>query len=231
MIPKKMVRMVPGNLLLAARALHNALCKALAVCILCVAVVGCGPIGRFVNSEEPYRTEDYHGAFERWTREARIYRGFDMELIVSATFKSADYRRTYAKEYAKTYILSDEDELKFEQDQLKAAAEFHDFVMAAFIPDDKWNDFEKKDSIWKVYLTNEANDRISPVEIRKLNRKDPTIAQFFPYVSPWRRVYSLRFPVTIPERGTAFVGPDTHSITLTVTGVRGTCEVTWKLGD
>ena len=72
-----------------------------------VAVVGCGPVGRLVKSAESYRTEDYHSVFERWTREARIYRGFDVELIVSVTFKSSDYRRVYAKEYAETYLLSD----------------------------------------------------------------------------------------------------------------------------
>lgn len=216
MIPKKMTKIVRAGLLLT-------------VSILLASVVGCGPVGRLLKSEAPYRTEGYRGTFERWTKEARIYRGFDMELIVSATFKSADYRRGYAKEYARTYLLSDEDELKFEQDQIKAAEEFHDLVMAAFIPDNKWNDFEKKDSIWKIYLTNDKNDRISPVEIRKLNKKDPVIRQFFPYVSPWRQVYALRFPVKMPGREEAFISADTRSITLTVTGVRGTCDMTWEL--
>ena len=197
---------------------------------LIVAVIGCGPVGYLMQSTKSYRTLDYHRAFERWTREARIYRGFDVELIVSVTFKSSDYRRAYAQEYAKTYLLSDKDELKFEKDQLAAAEEFHDFVMATFIPDDKWNDFEKKDSIWKIYLTNDKNKRISPVEIKKLKRTDPTIAQFFPYVSPWREVYALRFPVKIPpEQREDFIGPDTRSMTLTITGVRGRCDMVWEL--
>lgn len=201
----------------------------LAVSILVVTAAGCGPVGRFVKSEDPYRTGDYLRTFEQWTREARIYRGFDMELIVSATFKSPDYRRAYAKEYAQTYLLSDEEERKFERDQLKAAEEFHDLVMAAFIPDDKWNDFEKKHSSWKICLVNDKNDRLSPVEIRKLSKKDPVIGQFFPYVSPWRQVYALRFPVKVRGRAEDFIGPDTRSITLTVTGVRGTCEMVWGL--
>lgn len=197
---------------------------------LIVAVIGCGPVGDLVKSAEPYRTQDYHSAFERWTREARIYRGFDVELIVSVTFKSSDYRRAYAQEYTKAYLLSDKDGLKFEKDQLAAAEEFHDFVMATFIPEDKWSDFEKKDSIWKIYLTNDKNKRISPVEIKKLNGKDPTIKQFLPYVSPWRGVYALRFPVKIPpEQREDFISPDTRSMTLTITGVRGTCDMSWEL--
>ena len=200
----------------------------LAVCLI-VAVIGCGPAGRLVESAEPYRTNDYQQAFERWTREARIYRGFDVELIVSATFKSSDYRRAYAKEYTKAYLLSDKEGVKFEKDQLAAAEEFHDFVMATFIPDDRWNDFEKKDSTWKIYLTNEQNKRISPVEIRKLNGKDPRIEQFFPYVSPWREVYAVRFPAKPPGHHEDLIGPDARSMTLTITGVRGTCDMVWEL--
>ena len=200
-----------------------------AVCLI-VAVIGCAPAGRLVESAEPYKTDEYHHAFERWTREARIYRGFDVELIVSVTFKSSDYRRAYAKEYTKVYLLSEKERDKFEKDQLAAAEEFHDFVMATFIPDDKWNDFEKKDSIWKIYLTNDKNKRISPVEIKKLNGKDPRIKQFFPYVSPWREVYALRFPVKMPpEQREDFISPDTCSVTLTITGVRGTCDMVWEL--
>ena len=77
MISNKVIKMVYRSILLAISVI--------------VAVVGCGPVGRLVKSAEPYRTEDYHSAFERWTREARIYRGFDVELIVSVTFKSSDY--------------------------------------------------------------------------------------------------------------------------------------------
>lgn len=216
MISKKPIKIVRGRVLLV-------------VSILLATVMGCGSIERLVRSEGSHRTEDYRRAFERWTKEARIYRGLDMELIVSATFKSADYRKGYAREYAETYLLSDEDELKFKRDQMKAAEEFHDFVMAAFIPDDKWNDFEKKDSIWKIYLSNDKNDRISPLEIRKLNKKDPVVGQFFPYVSPWRQVYALRFAVTMPGQEEAFISADTRSITLTLTGVRGTCDMFWEL--
>jgi hypothetical protein len=207
------------------RHIRNSL---LVLVLLALIEPGCRPVTSLVTSQNPYRT-DYLQALEKWTREARVYRGLDMELICSATFKSAAYRSAYVKEYAATYLLTPEAELKLEEDQATAGAEFHDFVMATSIPDHKWNDFDQKDSMWKISLSNDSNDRIESVEIRELDKKDPVIGEFFPYVSPWRYVYSLRFPVRIPEKNKDFISPDTRFITLTVTGVKGTCHMTWGL--
>ncbi|MFH1075724.1 MAG: hypothetical protein V1753_02620 [Pseudomonadota bacterium] len=198
-------------------------------CFLCV-LFGCvSAPNQSSQISKPKKGKLYDKAIQKWTREGRIYREFDLELLVSATFRGSEYQAAYAQKYAHTYLLSSTDSYSLKQDQLKAAEEFIDFVMATFIPDDLSSDFEKKDSTWKIYLTNDQHDRMDPIEIRRLDKKDPLILEFFPFVTPWRDVYQVRFSPYKPESKERFILPATRSVGLTITGIPGTCTLIWEL--
>jgi hypothetical protein len=86
----------------------------------------------------------YRDVFEAWTQEGRIYDGLSTKLISKATFKSAAFRQAYAEEYARLYKLEGPEYDKLLADQQKAAADYHDFVIAAYVPEKNWDDFSKK---------------------------------------------------------------------------------------
>ena len=56
---------------------------------------------------------EYKRVFEDWTKEDRIYKGFDCKLIAAATYKSMPFRRAYAREYAALYRLNPAEKEKF----------------------------------------------------------------------------------------------------------------------
>ena len=172
---------------------------------------------------------EYKAVFETWTKEDRIYKGFDCKLIAAATYKSMQFRRAYAQEYAKLYRLGPAEKERFLKDQADAAATYTEIVFAAYVPDKQWDDFLEEKSTWKINLIVDESERVAPVEIRKLERNNVVLKHFFPYVTPWKSVYLLRFPTSRRDTGEALVGNQSRALTLLVSSVLGTAEMTWEL--
>ena len=187
------------------------------------------PIEEAAQSADPYRGSEYLAVYDRWTREARIYRGFDVELIAAATYKTAAFREAYAEEYGRVFLLSDAERAKLDQDQRVAAEQYHDFLLAAFVPDKKWNDFDKRDSVWKLYLTTDGQKHLDALEIRRIRKVDAATHHFYPSVTPWKVVYRIRFPRVYPETGEPVIGINDTSVSLVLTGVQGKTAMLWQL--
>ncbi|MDI6686743.1 MAG: hypothetical protein QME06_00820 [Desulfobacterales bacterium] len=193
---------------------------AIIVIFFCLGCRAFGPIERLKESYDPYHGGQYEAALKDWSREARIYRGLDVQLIADATFKSFKFRNAYSNEYARAYKLTDSEKTKLLKDQKNAALAYNDFLLVAYVPDKKFNDFNKKDSIWKIYLTDGKGKMVNPLEIRKIKKVDAVTTHFFPYITPWKSVYMVRFPTT----STAADKP----IKLIITSVLGSAEMIWE---
>ncbi len=170
----------------------------------------------------------YRDVFDTWTKEGRIYDGLSTKLISKATFKSAVFRQAYAQEYARLYKLEASEYDKLLSDQQKAATEYHDFVIAAYVPEKNWDDFSKEASTWKIYITRDDVEQIRPLEIRKLKRKDPIMAYFYPYVTTWKSIYQVRFPTNDPKTGAQLLDDSHDAVTLVMTSVHGSVEFKWE---
>jgi len=169
----------------------------------------------------------YTSAFRTWTREDRIYSGLALKLIVNATFRSPAFRQAYSNAYAEIYRLPPTEGRKFWADQQRAAGAYHDFVVAAFVPDKQWDDFAEKDSIWRIALVVKDGRRIQPLEIRKLDKRDAVIQHFYPYASPWKSIYQVRFPVSFPTTGERILSEPPRDFRLMVVSVHGSAEMEW----
>ena len=172
---------------------------------------------------------EYQQVFEDWTQEDRIYKGFDCKLIAAATYKAMPFRRAYTQEYAELYRLNPAEKDKFLKDQEDAAATYIEFIFAAYVPDNQWDDFQEEKSTWKIDLSIDGGARVAPVEIRKMERNNVVLKHFFPYVTPWKSVYLLRFPPTRRDTGEALVEDHSRLLTLSVSSILGAAEMTWEL--
>lgn len=177
-------------------------------------------VKRFVGWEGPYEGGTYPPVFEKWTRESRIYRGLDLELLVHATYQSGNFQRAYVKEYARVYQFNETQTAALQTEQDARARRFHEFMIAAYVPDKKWDDFNRKESSWKIYLDLGDGTQI-PAESIEKKKPDAKMKHFFPYISPWKSVYRVRFPKapSMAEEGIIRLG---------ITGVRGRIEMEWR---
>jgi hypothetical protein len=171
----------------------------------------------------------YQAAFSAWTREGRIYDGLDVRLIFGATYMAPKFRKEFAAEYARIYRQTEVEKTKFITDQENAAAGYEDFIFAAYVPEKEWDDFYKKNSIWKIYITRDDIEQIKPIEVRKLDKRDAKTGYFYSYVTPWKSIYRLRFPKVFRDDETNVPPEKTASFKLVLTSVLGSAEMIWTL--
>ncbi|MFQ5442791.1 MAG: hypothetical protein ACE5EB_08725 [Thermodesulfobacteriota bacterium] len=171
----------------------------------------------------------YFSELSRWTRSKAVFKGLEDRLYISATFKSRSFRKAYAEYYAESYRLdSDYREvlLKREMDQ---AEKFNEVFFTVYTPEEDWNDFSRKDSVWKVYLEDNLGNRLAPISIETVEGSSSIIREFFPYFDLWSTAYTARFPKYSVTSAEPIPGKDTGYIKLVVTGVLGAGELKWAL--
>jgi hypothetical protein len=193
---------------------------------------GCGAIQPDENMKRSAIDEPksvYQENFKAWTREGRIYDGLDVRLIAAATYMSSKFRKAFSEEYARIYKLTELEKDKLISDQENAGAGYEDFIFAAYVPEKTWDDFHKKDSIWKIYLSRDDIEQIKPIEIRKLDKRDAKTGYFYSYVTPWKSIYRLRFPKLISDQRGDTQQNKTGSFKLVLTSVLGSTEMIWDL--
>jgi len=174
----------------------------------------------------PWQVEEdeYTAVLEEWSDRAEIIRGLESMLQVAATYKSKAFRRAYVEKYSRDYRLAPQAAEKMLADEMAGAEENWEFLAAVAAPSDKKNDLAAQDSAWKIYLETGDGRRMEPFEIRPVKKKTAQLEAFYPYVTPWTRVYQIRFR------------PGNHVLTserinLILTGVLGSARLSFKLED
>ncbi|MEW6334913.1 MAG: hypothetical protein AB1558_11645 [Thermodesulfobacteriota bacterium] len=163
---------------------------------------------------------EYMDALNRWTRSKVIYSQFETQAHISATYHGPDFNRAYLEEHSRIYPLREEDRRKREGASRGAASDVAEFLFYAAIPEKASNDFDRRGSIWTIFLVNGKGERIDPREVRKIEPVTPLITKFYPYVNPYYGMaYRLRFrPLSAEEA---------DSLKLVITGVLGRAELTF----
>ncbi|MCF8069364.1 MAG: hypothetical protein K9L30_12345 [Desulfobacterales bacterium] len=198
-----------------------------AVTILVFSLSGCQSLSGFFNTGP--HSGKYKSALKEWTREGNVYSGFDLEANIFVTYLSKSFRASWVDEYTLINALSDAEKEKLLEDQMAAANEHHEFFGAAFIPEKDLNDLNERKASWKTFIKINDNEKVTPVEIRKINDEDASYQYFFPYITPWKTLYSVKFPVNYPGTDINIIDENTTNITLIITGPRGKVEMSWKL--
>jgi hypothetical protein len=158
-------------------------------------IAACSHIEGYLDiAKDKGMSEEYLQVLGRWTRSKIIYSQFDTQAHISATLRSPEFNRAYRKEYARIYQFSG-DELK-NHEAMQVASEFTEFVFYAYIPDRTENDFDRRGSIWSIFLVNGRGEKIMPVEVRRVDPVTPVVTGFFTYIKPYYGIsYWLRFPL------------------------------------
>jgi hypothetical protein len=163
---------------------------------------------------------EYQTVLEGWTAQTTVYQNLDNTLYVAATYKSPAFREAYTRKYARDYKLTPDDARRMQVDQRTVAAGYHEFIVAVAAPDKRDLDIMSRKSPWRVYLEGAGPAPIEPFEVRPV-AKDARMESFFPYITPWTRVYQVRFVASGPD-------PAQRELNLVITGVLGTARLVYR---
>ena len=190
-----------------------------------LAIIGCSSVTSYLDiARDKGTSKAYMDVLNRWTRKETLYSQFETNIQISATYKGNVFNKAYLDEYARMYNLTETEKEKRSDLQAGFASDFREFLFYAYIPDKEANDFEKPNSIWKIFLLDEKGNRVEPLEIRKIEKITPVIEEFYPYINKYYGMfYSVKFP---PVPGGA-ADDTTGRMRLLFTGVLGKVELAW----
>ncbi len=173
----------------------------------------------------------YQEVLNRWTKGKKVFKGMESRIYATATYKDPEFRTAYIDRYAKSYQLDDEMKKALLDREMDQSDKFNEFFFAAYTPDQNWNDFDRLNSVWKLYLEDNAGSRLTPVSITKVDPSDPLIREFFPYFDMWSSGYIVKFPKYSEAGQEPIPSADTSYLRLVVSGVLGKVELEWRLRE
>ncbi len=177
-----------------------------------------------------YVSTDYESVLRDWTRDAELIVMSEMDnvLNVVATYQSWDFRWAYIVRYASDYRLSvDQRKLLLER-SLTESREYHEFYTALYAENHKWSDLTNENAAWVVRLIDDQGNETAPSEIIPIVRPGAIERTYYPYTTPWRRAFRLRFP-TRKADGSPTIAGGAGWFGLRFAGAQGHQEITWAV--
>ncbi|HWE24619.1 MAG TPA: hypothetical protein VG496_11845 [Myxococcales bacterium] len=158
-----------------------------------------------------------------WTRRVAIYSGLEVRGFCRVIYMSPQFVDAQAKKIA-DMRAERPDEAERTREKLHADTATPTVVAVFYTPDKRSNDWNDKDSVWRIALDVGAGEA-APQRIDRFDR--PFNAEFrtlYPYVDDYSVAYEIHFP--------AKAAPPASTLTearLIVAGALGRMEFKWNL--
>ncbi|MBI3072629.1 MAG: hypothetical protein HYY84_10995 [Deltaproteobacteria bacterium] len=173
----------------------------------------------FAAPDRATETDSYDAVLRRWTRDAKLYVGFDAQLSLRATLKTWDFQQAMVRRYADRYKLTDAERQALHEKERARTREYFDFIVVVHTPELRRNDLDSKTSAWRVRLkVNGAESLAEPVRLVSAGR-DPVVEAFFPLHSAFSKTYVASFRRPHGE---------VRDVALTIAGPEGNATVSWS---
>ncbi len=192
---------------------------------LILSIMSCGHVDSYLDmAKEKGISKTYINALNSWTRKASLYSQFETKLQITATFKSEDFNKAYRAEYARIYYLTAEETKRREELATGLSRDYREFLVYAAMPQKEANDFDKPNSSWSIFLSDEKGNQVKPLEVRKIDKIAPIMEGFYPYINKYYGIcYSVKFLPLVAETKTSVAEP----MKLVFTSVLGRVELVW----
>jgi hypothetical protein len=177
-----------------------------------------------------YVASDYDQVLKRWTREDQLLSLSELQnlLTVSATFESWDFRWAYVVRYAQDYRITVEERRGLLQRTLAESREEHQFYVALYGSNHRWDDLSRPNSAWTVRLIDSEGDETAPLRIELIPKPAALERAYFPYTTVWRLAFRIHFPTQTVGRPT--IASNAKWFGLRFAGAEGgSGELHWQL--
>jgi len=182
-----------------------------------------------VDLRKPTRTfskDDYEDVRDHWSRSRRVIRSFDTVIQASVTYQSQEFVSAYAARFASDYGFTKAERQRWLAARLSEVRSRHEFYFTVTTSNREWNDFERKNSIWRITLEDDRGTRVQPLVIKRL-KITAVHRTYFPETSVFHRAYLLLFPNTVG--GKPFITSQSKWFRLRVAGPLASTHFGWNV--
>ncbi len=168
----------------------------------------------------------YDATLRRYTDESAVYDGFDTRLFAAATFQSRAFVEARVRRRG-AFQAQTEAELQAElARELANLEEAHEVFLGVHLNDPRYDDFDRKGSIWRVVLVGPSGE-VKPSSIERVGRANLDLRAIYPYMGSFWVGYRLRFPRRL-ESGALTVPPGTERVVLRIASALGRAELSLR---
>lgn len=168
----------------------------------------------------------YDATWRRYTDAGAIYDGFDTRLFASATFQSPAFVEARVRRRG-AFQAQTEAELRAElAKELANLEEAHEVFLGVHLNDPRYEDFDRKGSIWRVVLVGPSGE-VKPSSIERVGRANLDLRAIYPYMGSFWVGYRLRFPRRL-EGGAPTIPPGTQRVVLRIASALGRAELSLR---
>jgi hypothetical protein len=173
--------------------------------------------------EDPDAERTYREILDRYTGRDEVYAGFDTQLFAGATYQSWVFREARVKRLARFQRMTVE-EIEAQMKQERADWEqFHVFELGTWLQDPKFDDFDRKDSVWRIALVTEGIELL-PIKVQRESRVDQNVRAIYPYMGMFWVKYRVTFPRKGPD-GSPLLPNGTKELTLRLASTLGRADL------
>jgi hypothetical protein len=179
-----------------------------------------------------YVATDYENVLRNWTRTEHLIALSELDnfLTATATFESWDFRWAYVVRYVQDYRLTIEQRKKLLEKTLDETRQRHQFFVALYGGERRYNDLTKPNSAWIVRLIDDTGNETAPEEITAITKPNALERTYYPYNTIWRLAFRIRFPRTTVD-GRPTISPAAKWFGLRFAGAQGNSELIWQLQE
>lgn len=199
----------------------------LACCVLGLAACAPPPKASLFGPTKKISADEYQTILSRWTRSDRVYQGLDSKMFVTATFHAPELRRAFGVAFPEIYGHGGSITRRELVDLTGDVEQFHNFFVAVYTADEKWNDLAMPDSIWHLTLIGSEDVAVEASSI-EIIRIDANLRAVYPFLGRFDRAYLVRFPLTDPMHRLV-LEPKSTSANLRIASALGVASLVWEL--
>jgi len=147
---------------------------------------------------DPQLEGEYGMALKKWTRKVALYSGLETRAFVRMVYLSPEFVNAQALELSRMRAELPE-QAAATLAHLRADYRQPSFFAVVYIPDKTANDWNQKDSVWRLALNMGIGER-PPESVRRYEVPfNAEIRALYPYLDDYSVGYLVRFPDPAPK--------------------------------
>ena len=130
--------------------------------------------------------------------------------------------------FAKDYRLTVPQRQLRLKEKLAEISKNHEFFVALYGSNQKYNDLTRTDSAWIVRLIDSTGNETAPSQIERIKKPNTLQRRYYPYNTVWRRSFRIRFPRKNRKKQST-ISPDAKWVGLRFAGAMGNTDLIWEI--
>jgi hypothetical protein len=164
----------------------------------------------------------YQSTLERYSDRAEVYDLLNARLFAAITYQSWPFRESRVRRMAIFQVQPPALVDKNLAAERLAFCSFHEFFFGVHLSHSRYDDFDRKDSIWRIALVTKSGET-SPMSVERVGRSDLNMRAIYPYMDDFWVAYRIRFPLQTSS-GQPVIPPGSQRFTLRMASTIGKAE-------